>query len=649
MLRVTGLGFRVTGLGLKVTGFRDNNILYIEREKHREGNNIKIVGKKSSKAKDKKMDAPKTNKNTGVQRNITKPSGKRRVPLIVAAVVLAALCVSVTAAGFAVTLSGKIYPNVSVGGVRVGGMTTEQAIRLLDAEGFGALPGGVLTVRFPLGYALELDVSEATLTGQIPALANMAYSHGRRGNIVSNLLAYLSALSGGVDILDGEFISVNEDYVKSLIDEIARSIAADELNQAMTIGSSELTLIKGSNHIVIDVEKVYAMVWAALAERNYSAIEYLPSLSGDDSVDFVSLYALVYREPENAAYDAATGGVTEHISGRSFDVNEARILWDQARTGDYVKIPLAIKEPEITAEFLRRSLFADVLAQKSTTLYGSSSSRINNINLAAQSLNGIILNPGDEFSYNEALGQRTAAAGYQYAGAYSGGKVVSEIGGGICQGSSTLYYVALYSNLEILDRTCHYFAIGYLPSGLDATVSWPAPDFRFRNNREYPIKIEAYTDMTDYTLTIRIYGTDTDGSYVKIETETWGTATGTGALSYRLVFDKNDKLVSRLEEARSIYHYPVEEEEEEEETAEETEEEETGEEEETNEETGEEEAVEEEENGGEENDWPWDPGDPDGPPIDDEPAADPEPPPEAEPPAEAQENSPPVRPPEANI
>jgi vancomycin resistance protein YoaR len=114
---------------------------------------------------------------------------------------------------------------------------------------------------------------------------------------------------------------------------------------------------------------------------------------------------------------------------------------------------------------------------------------VNNIALAAKKIDGVILNPGEEFSYNGTVGQRTESAGFKKAGAYANGKVVQELGGGICQVSSTLYCAVLYANLEITDRTCHYFPVDYLPSGLDATVSWKSPDFKFKNNRDYPIKL----------------------------------------------------------------------------------------------------------------------------------------------------------------
>ena len=123
-------------------------------------------------------------------------------------------------------------------------------------------------------------------------------------------------------------------------------------------------------------------------------------------------------------------------------------------------------------------------------------------------------NPGEEFWYNSAVGQRTAARGYQEAGVYEGGRTTTGIGGGICQVSSTLYYAVLLSDLDIVLRYCHMFNPGYMPIGCDATVSWGGPDFAFRNSRDYPIKIvTSYNDNTN-EVTCTILGTKVDDHYV---------------------------------------------------------------------------------------------------------------------------------------
>ncbi|MFR6425641.1 MAG: VanW family protein [Oscillospiraceae bacterium] len=172
-----------------------------------------------------------------------------------------------------------------------------------------------------------------------------------------------------------------------------------------------------------------------------------------------------------------------------------------------------------------------------------------NVKLAAEKINGVILQPGQTFSYNDVLGQRTKANGFKEAGAYSGGQVVQEVGGGICQVSSTLYYCAMVSNLKINTRTCHYFPVAYIEPGMDATVSWGGPEFKFTNSREYPIEIKAYVEKN--SITVEIWGTDVDGSYVKMSY----TANGLRATTYRTVYDKDGNQISHT--ARGQQHLPL--------------------------------------------------------------------------------------------
>jgi hypothetical protein len=126
------------------------------------------------------------------------------------------------------------------------------------------------------------------------------------------------------------------------------------------------------------------------------------------------------------------------------------------------------------------------------------------------------------------------------------------VGGGICQDSSTLYYCALYANLQITVRDNHYFVVSYLPWGLDATVSWGGPDFRFVNNRDYPIKLKAW--VSDGYLTVEIWGTDVDGSYVQMTSDTWEDSDYYYAQTYRAVYAADGTLLSKEKEAYSRYH-----------------------------------------------------------------------------------------------
>ena len=130
--------------------------------------------------------------------------------------------------------------------------------------------------------------------------------------------------------------------------------------------------------------------------------------------------------------------------------------------------------------------------------------RETNLKLACSKLDEKIVLPGETFSYNQTLGERTAQAGYKNAKVYENGAVVDGIGGGICQISSTLYNAVLLSNMEIVERRNHQFVTSYLPAGRDATVAYGITDFKFKNTRSTAIKIK--TSCSNGVATISIYG-----------------------------------------------------------------------------------------------------------------------------------------------
>ena len=117
--------------------------------------------------------------------------------------------------------------------------------------------------------------------------------------------------------------------------------------------------------------------------------------------------------------------------------------------------------------------------------------RNGNINLACKALNGYIVKPGQEFSFNKLLGERTEERGYDYATAYLEGQVIEELGGGICQVSTTLYNAIFAAGLTTTYRKSHTFEPSYITPGLDATVSYPGPDYRFINDSSYSVGIKA--------------------------------------------------------------------------------------------------------------------------------------------------------------
>ena len=209
----------------------------------------------------------------------------------------------------------------------------------------------------------------------------------------------------------------------------------------------------------------------------------------------------------------------------------------------------------------RLNLIPDMIPEARTPAAGSTNNRISNLKKACAMLNGIEIMPGETFSYNEAVGQRTEDAGFLLAGAYADGEMVEEIGGGICQVSSTLYCAAMYAQMTTVSRTNHYFAVGYLSMGYDATVSWKQPDYRFRNDRDYPVKIVAFCDGDD-GVTIEFWGTNTDGTHVSpytertevYDTEYPDVLIGYSVTVIRQIVDANNNIIDRLQEPTGLYH-----------------------------------------------------------------------------------------------
>lgn len=166
-----------------------------------------------------------------------------------------------------------------------------------------------------------------------------------------------------------------------------------------------------------------------------------------------------------------------------------------------IEAPIEIVTARITGDKL--SPINSRIAGYSTN-YGSISSpeRANNIVLSTQSINGLVMLPGDVFSFNEVVGERTAQRGYKAAPVIIGNQVDLGLGGGICQVSTTLYNAILRANIKPVERSHHTLPSHYVPLGLDATVDYENLDYKFKNTLDYPIYIEGSTYGGNITFNI---------------------------------------------------------------------------------------------------------------------------------------------------
>ena len=258
-----------------------------------------------------------------------------------------------------------------------------------------------------------------------------------------------------------------------------------------------------------------------------------------------ALAAQVYLEPVNDAPDLETGGILPGRYGQSIDVSNV----DTPGYGHVVAFPLLYTAPNVMGE---DALVQDVLGEYETK-HNTNENRNNNLRLLCQALDGYIVEPGKTFSYNAVVGERTAERGYLPAPAYSGNRLTDSVGGGVCQGSTTLYNCVLLADLEVVFRACHGAAVSYVPAGLDATVNYLTTDFQFRNQYRFPVKIRA--EVSDGYVKMKLLGTDEKDYYVKMETSSGEDDLAVYARSYKCKYDKQtDALISREIEAFSTYY-----------------------------------------------------------------------------------------------
>ena len=185
-----------------------------------------------------------------------------------------------------------------------------------------------------------------------------------------------------------------------------------------------------------------------------------------------------------------------------------------------------------------------------------------NASRACRFINGVVVEPGEEFSYNEALGQRTTENGYVSGTAYAGGSVVQQTGGGICKISTMLYNLCLISGMEVTERWPHTMLVEYVPGGLDAAVAWGYEDFRFVNSLDVPIRIEARRNVTDKTFTVkfvavrRIRATDPDNNDDAADSS---TATDAGNIDFSGTSDyteEHEDAADANDGAGALTYYP---------------------------------------------------------------------------------------------
>ena len=487
-----------------------------------------------------------------------------KIALTITACIVLLLAGAVTAAGYMVTSSTTILPNLYVGGVFVGGMDKESAKSAIEASGWDEKAKTPLTVTLMGRTEIEIAQYASGAMHTVDEAADAAYAYGHTGSWYANLFDYVKSYLRPTEVNSASIV-YNEEYIRTQCEKGIKSLEEELGDGSYEIDkeNSLLCMVKGADELKFDLADMTAVIIDALGDGK-TEIDYNYITSTPKMPDFQKIHDNLAAEPADAYFsDDGKFTVIDDVEGCNFDVTEAETIWKDAEPAADVEIPIKLTFPEVTGDYLRSLLYRDVLGTMTTYFPKSNENRISNIQLACSKIEGTILYPGDVFSYNEALGERTEEAGFKMAGAYSNGEVVEELGGGICQVSSTLYSAMLYAyRVNTVQRVPHYFPVDYLEKGYDATVSWPKPDFKFRNDTDYPIKIVTHCNAEEKSLTIEIMGTNLDGTYIQLTKDTYSynnekypwIMEGYGVQMHRLVFDANGMQIDQIDEIYDVYH-----------------------------------------------------------------------------------------------
>ncbi len=487
---------------------------------------------------------------------------------------------------------GKILSNVYIADINVGGMTKSEAmdaVRYATDESFSA----EYMVIDLAGTTLRLVPSEVGAKLDIKAVVNAAYAYGRTGSQSQQDRDYQASLRGShhtIGLLP--YLEFNEAYIRDVLGTYAQDSGSTLVQHAYGLEGTQpelaldkfdentpgqtLVITMGTPGISFDMDGVYEQILDAYSLHKFLVVvDDVKPVMEPDELDLDAIYTEFFIEPVDSRVDMQTFETIPGSYGYGFDLEEAKRLVAAAEYGEEIRIPMEIIEPEVMESEV---LFQDVLGECQTP-HNDNENRNNNLRIACATLDGLVLDPGETFSFNEVLGQRTADRGYKPAPAYSGVELVDSLGGGICQVSSTLYYCTLLSDLTTVFRANHGFPASYIDYGMDATVSWGTTDFKFMNSTNFPIKIEA--EVSDGYVKMRILGTDERDYYVEMEYEITGTIQpdteykdypadnpegykdgdvvsygkkGYYVKTYKLKYDKETgKLLSRDFETRSSY------------------------------------------------------------------------------------------------
>lgn len=390
----------------------------------------------------------------------------------------------------------RIYKGVCAYNTNASDMTKEELISRLKSNYLNEINNVSINLKSD-NHSAKHYLYDFDFKYDFEKIADEAYGVGRQGNIVVRIKNILSASFSNIHI-----------YPEIIYDETKVDQAVDDYYDSTFIGVEEFSYIiednilhlnSGHDGKKIDKIALKDAIESFLMDRKTVSLTVLPITDKKPDVTADGMAAIVNRDPVNARAQVLGNEVNiiPHQYGHRFDGNVLADAAKRINASEYDRFSISgqVLVPELTDDQVRSRLFQDTLSSCKTGY--STADQINidretNLRLSSDKINGKILAPGEIFSFNGTVGERSVANGYKEAYVFAAGKMVEGLGGGICQVSSTLYNAALLANLKIIERVNHMFVVSYVNMGLDATIAYGAIDFRFENTTGWPLRINSY-------------------------------------------------------------------------------------------------------------------------------------------------------------
>ncbi len=465
---------------------------------------------------------------------------------------------------------GRIFPNVILAGINVGGMTPIEAEQALKTN--LTLPNNITLIPndnpsephqiSPSSFEASIDLKKSV---------SQAYNHGRSTKIKNDVITILTTLTKPAYYQ--AVVNVNSELLDQQLHAYAESVTNQPTYPSVSLVNKEIVVNKGELGTQIDIEELKTMIIRNLKSGNATPIEIdikavdkrlddtqvlatklraqnmldkeisfnfewqTFTFDGTKLISFIDPFGgymkdsvkteseniakAVNREAENPVFAFADGKVQEFKPSKDGVVTDQTALENlfMQALSDIEKggasfshtIPVSSSPPAISMDEVNNLGIKELIARGTSQFKGSIPSRVYNIQLAASRLNGILVKPGEEFSFNKTLGDISALSGYKPAYIIQGGRTVLGDGGGVCQVSTTLFRSLLNGGLPITERNQHSYRVGYYEqdsaAGLDAAIYTPTLDLKFKNDTPGHILIQTIADTTNMTLVFELYGT----------------------------------------------------------------------------------------------------------------------------------------------